>query len=74
MMKFRKDQSLNEKTKLESDKLKAEIKKLDMEGKATSRLNTKRALIMAGKIPFNTLSYADKTAILGKPLMGKPRI
>ena len=66
MMKFRKDQSLNEKTKLESDKLKAEIKKLDMEGKVASRLSTKRALIMAGKIPFNSLSYADKTAILGK--------
>ena len=66
MMKFRKDQSLNEKTKLESDKLKAEIKKLDMEGKVASRLNTKRALIMAGKIPFESLSYTDKMAILGK--------
>ena len=66
MMKFRKDQTLNVKTKLESDKLKAEIAKLDMEGKAEARLNTKRALVMAGKIPFDSLSYAEKTAILGK--------
>lgn len=66
MMKFRKDQTLNVKTKLESDKLKAEIAKLDMEGKAETRLNTKRALVMAGKIPFDSLSYADKTAMLGK--------
>jgi len=66
MMKFRKDQTLNVKTKLESDKLKAEIAKLDMEGKAEARLNTKRALVMAGKIPFDSLSYAEKTAMLGK--------